>query len=87
MFVSPGEITRRNSKFSPNANANDLQLEIGMVACGESRNQSQGGEVSRLEPKPADADSSERRRGGSSRLLRASRGISRRLDPSNVTWI
>jgi hypothetical protein len=64
MSVSPREITCRNNKFSPNANANDLQLDISLAACGESRNQSQGGEVSRLEPKPADADSSERRRGG-----------------------
>jgi len=52
-----------NNEFSLNANANDLQLIVGLTACGESRSQprptgcpSEGGKVSGVEPTPAGSD-------------------------------
>jgi hypothetical protein len=33
------KIALGNNEFTPNANANDLQLDIGLTACGESRSQ------------------------------------------------
>jgi hypothetical protein len=41
MFVSFLEIACQNNEFTTNANANDLQLDIGPAACGESRSRLQ----------------------------------------------
>jgi hypothetical protein len=77
MFVPLGSRVFNNG-FSPNANANDLQLAIVSPACGESRR-----------PPPV----SDRVRGGGGELARLLPPVQRDLDltclqrPAGTAWI